>query len=157
MFLHLSPCLSPCLGTQRPMILRMSPTCLSACLLVASSWPDDFPLVLVAHLSPSLSPFMLHLSPLVSAYSGYTWPGVFTLAFTCFFACLPAKNSWPNDFHLSSTCVPACLPPRCTCLPACLSSFHTCLALVSTYSGYTWPDVYTLDSHLPRPTLDNYT
>ena len=48
-----------------------------------------------------------------SAYSGYTWPDVFTLVSTCLFAYSLLRRSWPHDF-----------------------------TLVSGYPGYTWPEVF---------------
>ena len=73
MILHMSPCLSPFLlhlsalvshsGYASPDVFTLVSACLFACSMPRHSWPNDF--TLVSHLSPCLSPFLLHLSPLV--------------------------------------------------------------------------------------------
>ena len=63
--------------------------CLSSCFY-AFGWMS-------LHFSPCLSPFLLHLSPLVPACSGYA----FTLVSACLFACSLLRHSWPSGFTLS--------------------------------------------------------
>ena len=85
LFLHLSPLVSHFFGLLWITLGRL------LVFLLLCSRLDEFTLL------SCLSPFLLHLSPLVSACSGYA----FTLVSACLFACSLLRHSWPSGFTLS--------------------------------------------------------
>ena len=90
-------------------ILHLSPTYLLVSSTLSVLWPHE--LYTCLPLVPLVSQSALSSADVSSAYSGYTWPDVFTLIY----------------IYLSSPLVSLLF------LLACL--------LASDYSGYTWPEL----------------
>ena len=87
-------------GYTRPDVFTPVSTCLSPFLLHLSPLVAHLPrptLDALGRMFLHLSPFLLHSSPLASDYSGYTWPELSL-------ACLQLRHSWPealSRMHLS--------------------------------------------------------
>ena len=137
-------------------ILHLSPTYLLVSSTLSVLWPHE--LYTCLPLVPLVSQSALSSADVSSAYSGYTWPDVFTLISVHLSPCLYALGR--TIFHLSP-CLSPCLYALGRMifhLSPCLSPFLFHLSpLVAAYSGYAWPECFYTWSRLassPAPCLD---
>ena len=129
----LSPVHSACSGR---MILDLSSTCLPS--VPSALGRMDL------HLSPTSSRrplWVLWAAGVSSAYSGCTWPDVFTLVSASLFACSMLRPTWPNDFSLDLDTLGQRLSAGCTCLHLsfCLSPCLDALGRMILHLSSTCP------------------
>ena len=79
---------------------------------------------LILHLSPYLSPFLLHLSPLVWAYSGHAWPDDFVSHLSLWWSFCFCLSPCYTCLHLSP-CLSPLLLHWSPFLSPCLSNLTT--------------------------------